>query len=135
MSCFDWDSATILILVQSHPGGFEQRQANRDTWMKRLNDYPDVRVVHIFGTPPPKEMVDQAVLAEEQAKFCDTIQFDYVDTYKNITIDTLHCLKVALGWSWAREPDFLAIADDDTYIDIPEIYKYLSENVTWVKYH
>ncbi len=51
---------------------------------------------------------------------------DFVDSYTNVTMDTVSGLKVALGWRWNhREPDFLVMGDDDTYINVPALWKLL----------
>ena len=51
-------------------------------------------------------------------------QFDFVDHYSNITLDTMNALKFALGWSWkGASPDFLVITDDDNYVNIPDLVK------------
>lgn len=54
---------------------------------------------------------------------------DFVDTYKNVTMDTLSSLKFFLNWNWnGNQPDFLAIADDDTYVNVPAMWNVLFED-------
>lgn len=52
------------------------------------------------------------------------VQMDYVDSYENVTLDTISCLKFARHIEFGGEqfePDFLIIGDDDTYINIPNL--------------
>ena len=47
------------------------------------------------------------------------VQMDFVDTYENVTLDTISCLKFARHIEFGGdqfEPDFLIVGDDDTYI-------------------
>lgn len=61
-------------------------------------------------------------MPEEVTTYCDVVQFDYIDSYQNITLDTLNAVKLALGWDWkGLEPDFLGIADDDSFINVPAL--------------
>ena len=69
-------------------------------------------------------------IEEEQRKYCDLVQFDFHDSYLNITLDTVNALKFALGVEWPRtgSPDFVIIADDDTYINLPQLKKMLFQD-------
>ena len=53
------------------------------------------------------------------------IQFNFLDSYENVTIDTLYGLKYALDWRrYSMDPpDFLMLADDDSFINIPALWK------------
>ena len=69
-------------------------------------------------------------LEEEQRRYCDLVQFDFFDSYLNITMDTVSALKFALGVKWPNQmtPDFLVIADDDTYVNIPMLRQMLFQD-------
>lgn len=94
--------------------------------MKLEKDYPGVKTLFIFGIQGPGYKEPHYDLEPERQKYCDIVQFDYVDEYFNITMDSISALKFALGYDWkGQEPDFVAIADDDTYIHIPNLWKTL----------
>ena len=61
------------------------------------------------------------------------MQFDFVDSYENVTLDMITALKFASNHHWQpddseeSQPDFLVIGDDDTYINIPVLWGILYE--------
>lgn len=56
MSCLDLSKTKVLIFIQSAPGHYERRNANRETWMKYQIQYPSLKVLFLFGTAnEPKE--------------------------------------------------------------------------------
>ena len=76
-------------------------------------------------------------LEPERRKYCDMVQFDFVDEYHNITMDSLSALKFALGYNWkGDEPDYVIIADDDAYIHIPNLWRklYSSDQIQKVSF-
>ena len=100
-----------------------------ETWIKYSSDYPGLKVIFIFGTTKHQHLYSNHRLIEEQKQFCDLLQMDFVDTYKNVTMDTLSSLKFFLNWNWkGDQPDFLAIADDDTYVNVPAMWNVLFED-------
>ena len=85
-----------------------------------------MRVLFLFGTLGPQEnKTIQEEVDLEQSIHCDILQFDFVDHYTNITLDSLHALKFALGWKWKTKPEYLIISDDDSYINLKEVYQFL----------
>lgn len=105
--------------------------------MQFQDQYPSVKTLFVFGTTPEHDFGGNGGKVETTSKplmsvqeethlHCDVVQFDYIDTYHNITFDTIHSLKLALGLDWSgSEPDFVIIADDDTYINVPSLWQYL----------
>ena len=136
-SCLNLDNIRILLVTASYPQGIQNRKIIRETWAREQLDYPDFKVLFLFGTlAPGDDKSIQKEVNQEQMENCDLLQFDFVDHYMNITLDTLHILKFALGWKWNREPDYLIIADDDTYVNIKEVRKFLeSETMITKVYH
>ena len=63
---------------------------------------------------------------------CDLVEFSSVDAYSNLTLKTVSILKYVLdgrerfGW----KPDFLFIVDDDTWVNMDELWKRLYEEET-----
>ena len=100
--------------------------------MTQLEKFPDIRVLFLFGDMAPNEKdreETQESLVKEHEEHCDFVQFDFIDHYMNITLDSLHALKFTLGFKWMKsKPDFFIIADDDTYIHLPELHAFLKSN-------
>ena len=99
-------------------------------------EYPQVKAIHVFGLPSEEFQNDffshGSIIEEEQRKYCDVVQFDFIDTYENITLDTISALKFVMGYQWklGDEPSFIAITDDDNYVNIPDVYARISHYTT-----
>ena len=107
--------------MSSYPAGFERRKVIRQTWLSESHLFPEFKVLFLFGKPGPREKtVIQDAVKDEQEKHCDIIQFDFIDHYAN-----MHALKFALGWKWKLKPEFLIIADDDTYVNMGKVQDFL----------
>ena len=61
-----------------------------------FSQFPFVKVLFLFGKYDEDNELkeDYSNLAEEAAKYCDIVQFDFIDSYANITMDTVNALKV-----------------------------------------
>jgi hypothetical protein len=60
---------------------------------------------------------------------CDFIQMDYLDTYENVTLDTLMGLKLAHSVLEKFDNlEFLMISDDDSFVNVIRIYEELFLN-------
>ena len=99
--------------------------------MKLLEKYPEIKVIHVLGTPNQEEMLklNETDFKNELKTYCDMVQFDFIDSYLNITLDTTSILKFALSWE-NLNLDYLVIADDDTYINLPELINTLYKSPT-----
>ena len=124
-----------MIMVASFPEGFDRRSTIRETWLKEEASFPELKVLFSFGKSQSQDN-DFALrrdLEEEHDRYCDCVQFDFVDHYMNITLDSLHSMKFALGWKWKVEPEFLIISDDDSYINLSEVSKFLKSGSVLTK--
>ena len=51
---------------------------------------------------------------------------DFVDSYTNVTLDTVSVLKFVKAWPWANGvPDYIIVGDDDTYVNVPNLWSLL----------
>ena len=107
----------LLILVKSAVKNKNRRRSNRKTWMKDIS--PEIEVLHVLGKSD--------VIKQEIAKFCDIVQVDVADHYMNNTLKMAAMLQILIMSKWLN-PDFVLIADDDSYINIPSIYQLLFSN-------
>lgn len=123
------DDVLLLLFVKSSPQNSERRQAIRDTWGNESFVWSElganVRMVFALGVHPDegrRSRVQSALLQEDQV-YGDLIQQDFLDTFHNLTT------KLILQFHWAHEycsqARFLMSADDDIFIHMPNLVKYL----------
>lgn len=128
--CRDGNNNVLLLLfVKSSPENFERRQAIRDTWGNEsyiwLKLGASVRVVFALGVHPvvkDRPRVQRALLQEDQT-YGDLIQQDFVDTFHNLTTKLI--LQFHWGYLFCPQAHFFMSADDDIFIHMPNLVKYL----------
>ncbi|XP_031733292.1 lactosylceramide 1,3-N-acetyl-beta-D-glucosaminyltransferase A-like [Anarrhichthys ocellatus] len=123
------DDVLLLLFVKSSPENFERRQAIRDTWGNENFVWSElgasVRLVFVLGVHPDvgqRSRVQSALLQEDQA--CgDLIQQNFLDTFHNLTSKLI--LQFHWGHEYCRQARFLMSADDDIFVHMPNLVKYL----------
>ena len=131
IGCINVEKTRLLIFVQSDPAKFDRREANRKSWMRQRSAYPEVKVIFLFGRSEKPSARETRELAKESEQNCDVIQLDFIDSYENVTLDTVFALRLALELDFGPEkirPEFVLIADDDSYISIPRLWRKCFEN-------
>ncbi|CAL1531315.1 unnamed protein product, partial [Lymnaea stagnalis] len=125
-------SPTLLtILVPTHPRAARERAAVRETWgsVARGKPWPpltrtyNVKLYFVLGT---EMLVDKTQIndqynhgetVQEMMSFDDIIQFDVIDSYRNLT------RKLILAFDWltrsCRETKFVLKADPDVFVNVP----------------
>ncbi|KAK1786548.1 hypothetical protein P4O66_002995 [Electrophorus voltai] len=121
----------LLLFVKTSPENFERRQAIRSTWGNEVYIEETlgatVRVLFALGLHPQpvQRRKLQRQLQEENERYHDLIQQDFFDTFHNLT------LKLLLQMSWThfycRHARFLMSADDDIFVHLPNLIRYLQE--------
>ncbi|MEE6491275.1 hypothetical protein FKM82_016158 [Ascaphus truei] len=113
----------LLLAVKSSPQNFAQRQAVRDSWGAE-RDYAGlpVRLVFLLGTAQGPDL--SALLHYEGSRSRDILQWDFQDTFFNLTLKD----QLFLGWARLRCPgaSFVFKGDDDVFARTPAILRYLS---------
>ena len=62
----------------------------------------------------------------EQKKYCDLVQFDFIDHYNNITLKTVHIVKYLLDHPIiSRSAEYVLFTDDDSYVNVPKLHEEL----------
>ncbi|KAH0512586.1 Lactosylceramide 1,3-N-acetyl-beta-D-glucosaminyltransferase [Microtus ochrogaster] len=118
----------LLLFIKTAPANYGRRSAIRKTWgnedyvRSQLN--ANIKILFALGTPaPPKREELQRKLIWEDEKYKDIIQQDFVDSFYNLT------LKLLLQFSWTNSfcphAKFLMTADDDIFIHMPNLIRYL----------
>lgn len=125
------EDVLLLLFVKSSPENFEQRQAIRDTWGNESFVWSELRenvkVVFALGMHPDirqQSRVQAALLQEDQA-YRDLIQQDFVDTFHNLTAKLI--MQFHWGHKYCPNAHFLMSADDDIFVHVPNLMKYLRQ--------
>ncbi|KAG8201463.1 hypothetical protein JTE90_024332 [Oedothorax gibbosus] len=112
--CFEQGRAVpILIAVTSSATHLESRAAIRETWGGYAKEKGAV-VVFFLGLP--KNPKYHSRVFDENSKFHDIVQANFIDTYTNLTMKTISVLK------WMTEvcslAKYILKVDDDMFINI-----------------
>jgi hypothetical protein len=118
----DIDMLFIILTVHTH---VKQRMTLRQTWLKDTNNNTALaRYVFLLGTLDSATLQEQ--LRQESMQFKDIIQFNFVDSYRNITYKSI------MGFKWAvqfcSKVKFIFKTDDDVYINIPNALRIVKAN-------
>jgi hypothetical protein len=117
-----WNEVNILILIFTVPSNFLKRKVIRETWLTpSYNNTGQVRHAFLIGTTNDGILTSQVKL--EDAEFGDIIQFNFYESYRNLTLKTL------MGFKWATEfcsnAHFIMKTDDDVYVNINGLFRTL----------
>ena len=118
------ESVHLLFLIKSKLENFEQRNMIRRTWGRENYDARfSIRRIFLLGVHPSDRFLQHKVGMEAQ-DWDDIAQQYFEDAYFNNT------LKLMMGLEWAttfcRGARFLAIMDDDYYVNTHNVLKMLS---------
>lgn len=118
----------LLLAVKSSPANYERRELIRRTWgQERSYRGKQVRRLFLLGTSPPEEAAREPQLADllglEAREHGDVLQWDFKDTFLNLTLKHLHLL----DWTVERCPGarFLLSCDDDVFVHTPNVLDFL----------
>ncbi|XP_010731148.1 lactosylceramide 1,3-N-acetyl-beta-D-glucosaminyltransferase A [Larimichthys crocea] len=121
----------LLLFVKSSPENFERRQAIRDTWGNESFVWSEldanVRVLFALGVHPDAERRPsvQRALIQEDRVYGDLIQQNFLDTFHNLTAKLV--LQFHWGHKYCPQARFLMSADDDIFVHMPNLVKYLQQ--------
>ncbi|XP_034439028.1 N-acetyllactosaminide beta-1,3-N-acetylglucosaminyltransferase 3-like [Hippoglossus hippoglossus] len=116
----------LLLVIKSIPDNFERREVLRKTWAKeRLHNGVQIRRIFISGvTGSGFEKERQNRLLElEQNEYNDILQWDFRDTFYNLTLKQV----LFLEWMERNCPKarFLLNGDDDVFANTDNMVEYL----------
>ncbi|XP_072244773.1 N-acetyllactosaminide beta-1,3-N-acetylglucosaminyltransferase 3-like [Leuresthes tenuis] len=120
----------LLLAIKSSPMNYERREVLRKTWAKeRLSNGVWIRRIFISGTSGDgfqKERLNK-LLALEQREFGDILQWDFSDTFYNLTLKQI----LFLEWMERNCPKvhFLLNGDDDVFANTDNMVLYLQSLV------
>lgn len=116
----------LLLVIKSSSTSYERREVLRKTWaQERIYNGMWIRTIFMLGTNGEgfeKERWNK-VIAAEQKRYNDILQWDFMDTYFNLT------LKQSLIFDWldknCRQFRFLFDGDDDIFVSTENLVDYL----------
>ncbi|XP_041791240.1 N-acetyllactosaminide beta-1,3-N-acetylglucosaminyltransferase 3-like [Chelmon rostratus] len=116
----------LLLVIKSSPGNYDRREVLRKTWAKeRRQDGAWIRRIFISGTTASgfeKTRLNK-LLEMEQREHSDILQWDFSDTFYNLTLKQI----LFLEWMERNCPNarFLLNGDDDVFANTDNMVEYL----------
>ncbi|MED6241824.1 hypothetical protein ATANTOWER_027887 [Ataeniobius toweri] len=116
----------LLLVIKSSPLNYERREVLRKTWAKeRFHKGAWIRRIFILGTMGSGEQMEKTnkLLKAEHDEFNDILQWDFSDTFHNLTLKQI----LFLQWMEKNCPNahFLFNGDDDVFANTNNIVEYL----------
>nr|XP_046247685.1 N-acetyllactosaminide beta-1,3-N-acetylglucosaminyltransferase 3-like isoform X2 [Scatophagus argus] len=116
----------LLLVIKSSPVNYDRREVLRKTWAKeRLHRGVWIRRIFISGTTDSgfeKQRLNK-LLELEQREYNDILQWDFSDTFFNLTLKQI----LFLEWMERNCPNarFLLNGDDDVFANTDNMVEYL----------
>ncbi|XP_045905817.1 N-acetyllactosaminide beta-1,3-N-acetylglucosaminyltransferase 3-like [Micropterus dolomieu] len=116
----------LLLVIKSSPENYDRREVLRKTWAKeRLHNGVWIRRIFISGTTETgfeKERLNK-LLELEQQEYNDILQWDFSDTFYNLTLKQI----LFLEWMERNCPNarFLLNGDDDVFANTDNMVEFL----------
>nr|XP_019953981.1 PREDICTED: N-acetyllactosaminide beta-1,3-N-acetylglucosaminyltransferase 3 isoform X1 [Paralichthys olivaceus]XP_019953982.1 PREDICTED: N-acetyllactosaminide beta-1,3-N-acetylglucosaminyltransferase 3 isoform X1 [Paralichthys olivaceus] len=116
----------LLLVIKSSPMNYERREVLRKTWAKeRSHNGMQVRRLFISGVTGShvEEERQNKLLEMEQNEYNDILQWDFRDTFYNLTLKQV----LFLEWMERNCPKarFLLNGDDDVFVNTDNMVEYL----------
>ncbi|XP_066299829.1 beta-1,3-galactosyltransferase 1-like [Branchiostoma lanceolatum] len=112
----------LIVIISTVHKNTENRKAIRDTWGSE-NSAPGVVIKRLFALGKNSDPNMQALVEKENDMYGDIIQEDFVDTYHNLTLKTVMCLR----WvsNYCAHSKYFMKTDDDMYVSFANLAKVL----------
>ncbi|KAJ6632920.1 Beta-1,3-galactosyltransferase brn [Pseudolycoriella hygida] len=123
----------LVFIVKSAMRNVNKRIAIRHSWgfERRFSDIL-IRTVFVLGQTAEQDEELQAQIDEEQQKFKDIVQVDFVDTYFNNTIKTMMGMKWVV--TYCPKSKFYMFVDDDYYVSAKNVLRFVRNPVNFPEY-
>ncbi|OWF37371.1 beta-1,3-galactosyltransferase brn-like [Mizuhopecten yessoensis] len=121
--CESKEEITLLFMIKSAPGNFDQRQAIRETWTNRKYFKQDI-IRHAFLLARTTNISINDRLSLEEDMYDDIVQMTYVDNYYRNTYKTIG----GINWcvKYCPKAKFVMMVDDDFYVATDFLLEYLN---------
>lgn len=113
--CADGD-VHLLVVIKSVAEQHDRREAVRKTWGQELSvDGKTIRTVFLLGTPTSDTRNLQKLLEYEDVIYRDILQWDFMDTFFNLTLKEVNFLR----WFsiYCPQVQFIFKGDDDVFVN------------------
>ncbi|KAG9337152.1 hypothetical protein JZ751_029743 [Albula glossodonta] len=124
----DSDAVFLLLVIKTLPWNYNQREVLRRTWAaERVENGASIRRVFLAGTvgapgDEARRHTDE-LLATENRRYSDILQWDFHDSFFNLTLKQL----LFLEWMRERCPQarYILNGDEDVFANTDNIIRYL----------
>jgi hypothetical protein len=110
----------FFIIVKS--GNFQRRNLTRATWAKEITEHFNIPVLYAIGYPKNSSLQREIISEDETYK--DLLQFDFLESYYNLTIKTTSVL-LWYDRYCSKSSDYLLYVDDDILIHVDKLIMYM----------
>uniref|UniRef100_UPI003AAD07D3 UDP-GlcNAc:betaGal beta-1,3-N-acetylglucosaminyltransferase 7 n=1 Tax=Centroberyx gerrardi TaxID=166262 RepID=UPI003AAD07D3 len=116
----------LLMVIKSVATQHDRREVIRKTWGKeQVVDGKRVRTVFLLGNPSneAERANHQKLLEYEDYIYGDILQWDFLDSFYNLTLKETHFLK----WfnTYCPNVRYIFKGDDDVFVSVNNIFEYL----------
>ncbi|KAK8787984.1 hypothetical protein V5799_022242 [Amblyomma americanum] len=129
------DNVFVVIIVTSAPSNVRRRSAIRSTWGQRrhlseprIDKGTSMSVFPVFLVGDVEDVSNRRLVYKEATEFGDMLVGPYLDTYRNLTLKTVH------GFMWVAErvrPTFVLKTDDDCFVNVDILLEVLTETLVF----
>ncbi|XP_020368096.1 UDP-GlcNAc:betaGal beta-1,3-N-acetylglucosaminyltransferase 7 [Rhincodon typus] len=121
------DDIYLLLVVKSIITQYERREAIRKTWgNKMVMDGKQVKILFLLGTSSNENERPhhQRLLEYEDIIYGDILQWDFMDTFFNLTLKEVNFLK----WfsTYCETVEYIFKGDDDVFVSTENILEFLN---------
>ncbi|XP_078420688.1 UDP-GlcNAc:betaGal beta-1,3-N-acetylglucosaminyltransferase 7 [Cetorhinus maximus] len=117
----------LLLIVKSVITQYDRREAIRKTWGKEIvMDGKQVKTLFLLGTSPSENerFHHQKLLEYESIIHGDILQWDFLDTFFNLTLKEVNFLK----WfsTYCEDVEYIFKGDDDVFVSTQNVIEFLN---------
>ncbi|KAK3104699.1 hypothetical protein FSP39_008044 [Pinctada imbricata] len=113
----------ILFVIKSSSGNTNRREAIRKTWGREALNYGGSKI--IFSLGQTENFEQQSEIEEEAGIYKDILQSSFLDTYRNLTLKTMHNIRwISEFCSTAKH---VVMLDDDVILNMKNVVKFFSD--------
>ncbi|XP_069753171.1 UDP-GlcNAc:betaGal beta-1,3-N-acetylglucosaminyltransferase 7 isoform X2 [Narcine bancroftii] len=117
----------LLIIVKSIITQYDRREAIRKTWGKEMDfNGKQIKTLFLFGTSSieNERFHHQKLLEYENIIYKDILQWDFMDTFFNLTLKEVNFLK----WfsTYCKNVQYIFKGDDDVFVSTENVLEFLN---------
>ena len=115
----------FIAFVPVSPNLFEIRDLIRSTWASGKYLKPKAKIVFLLGRSTESSVNFQ--IKNESLKYADIVQYDFDDTFYNLTIKTI----IGFKWvsSYCQNAKYTLKVDDDVVVNVHFLIEYLEGSI------